>query len=1714
MRLRPILFLLLACGAATAAPKRILFLAGHDTHAWGQHRHGPGSTLLCDSIKEGGDVEAQVIREWPDAETLAKADALVIYADGWDQHPANDKLDELEAFMNSGKGLVALHWATGIQAQDPNSKEQAKDPRREKWRNLMGADFEAYYSISNFWNAKSSEHADHPVMRGVKPFSIFDECYFLLRETDHDHGQIQPLFRIFPNKELVEPGLSPYRGNDPARAVMEDEKHQHWDAWAYPRPKGGRAFGFTGGHFLWSWANDDARKMVLNGILWSAGVEIPEGGRVSKTPDAKRFLQGQEKQNPGWTEEALQYYLDRAKEGEVIQWGDYSNKPLPTPPVSLFDGKSLDGWEIRPGEEKWWKVQDGMITGGSLEEKVPFNTFLATKKRYENFELKLKVRLTQGEGFMNSGVQLRSRREADNSEMVGYQVDAGTGWWGKLYDESRRNKVVGEPLDAEAIKGAAKDWDWNEYRIRCEGPRIRSWINGVAALDYKEEDGMIPLEGLIGLQTHGGGKVLAQFKDITIQELPPTPNSPKWEDAFNRSAEREIATFKVPEGFEVELVASEKEGVGKPITMAWDHSGKMWTMTALEYPVDANENQAEAEALYARGGKDKVLVFDEPWKPGPQTPRVFADKLAIPLGILPYKNSVLVQHGTEIRRYTDLDKDGKADNYDVVLKGFGIQDSHLFPHQFERSPGGWFYLAQGLFNASKVQRPDGAAFSSGPTEIALNACKLARARLDGSDFGLLTAGPNNIWGFTTSARDGREFLQEANDLGHPVSEFIDGSHYPTGSKEKLKPYAPQVPESTPGQPMGGTGLSGLALAEDEGSAFAAMWPGKRVFYVANPITNRIQIVTLESDANGQPVYRKQQDFMESSDEWFRPVSIHFGPDGCLYIADWYNKIISHNEVPRNHPERDKTRGRIWRVKPKGFQPSAPVDLTKLATADLTGQLGSPNARIAQMAWEEIGDRADADVVPLLGELAGDDSQPLPKRLGALWAVREMRALNRELLLRLAADKNPNIRREVIEASGDARGIGGNLFLRTVVQAKEAGEDFGVSCALANALLYQKEPTTAMMAVIANMTPAPGAGGGRAAYEAEFLRYLIRRALEDHPLPAWTLFSGQETLTMEARRLCALALPPQDGALAMVSLLPSLVERPIDGDELALLGSQLSREPVAVAFGKQLESAANREGLLRSLLKLDPVAASNESLREAVGKATQAMIQQSPEKLPLALELARRFRLEQLGPMIRELALKETQPAELAALLKALNECGGADRDVFLKNLDSGDPAVAREALIGFASSGDPRCVMEIQDRWAKLPGAMRQFAVNGLISKKKSAVAFARKVAEGGFAGFDPAVVEKLAAVLGPDHPDFQAVLQKVDGLLVRAIRFPGKQDAVIPTKVVLDGPFTVETWVKLDPRIDNRDGLLGTRGGGADINFYDARLRLYSGAGDVVIADRPIEAGKWTHCAVTRDDAGKVALYLDGEPAGVSGGRFKAVMRDLDIGRANQPGGTAGSFLEYRIWSVARSAAEIRGEYRTRIPAGTAMPGLVQQISGEAPGMTPEGGASLEWTSDFPDLLTPAAAKTLGEKFERVRALANKPGTPAAGRQIFQATCMICHQVAGEGTAVGPNLSGAGAMGTESLLRNVLTPNAQLESGYYRHDIALEDGSFASGFLASEDKDMIVIRQIGADERAIPKRMVREHTVSKRSLMPEGLMDGLSEQQVSDLFSYLNSLK
>ena len=182
----------------------------------------------------------------------------------------------------------------------------------------------------------------------------------------------------------------------------------------------------------------------------------------------------------------------------------------PLKPISLFDGKTLNGWE--GDTQNTWRIENGAIVGGSLGTKVPHNDFLCTTKSYANFILKLKIKLIGSEGFINSGIQFRSKRLTDPAyEMTGYQADWGKGYWASLYDESRRNKTLIKP-DSLQIQKWLKINDWNNYEVRAENRRIRLYINGHNTVDYTEKDLTIPQQGLIGIQIHGGGKAQVAFK--------------------------------------------------------------------------------------------------------------------------------------------------------------------------------------------------------------------------------------------------------------------------------------------------------------------------------------------------------------------------------------------------------------------------------------------------------------------------------------------------------------------------------------------------------------------------------------------------------------------------------------------------------------------------------------------------------------------------------------------------------------------------------------------------------------------------------------------------------------------------------------------------------------------------------------------------------------------------------------------------------------------------------------------------------------------------------------------------------------------------------------------------------------------------------------------------------------------------------------------------
>lgn len=183
---------------------------------------------------------------------------------------------------------------------------------------------------------------------------------------------------------------------------------------------------------------------------------------------------------------------------------------------SIFDGQATTGWD---GDDTVFRVEHNSVVGGQLKEPIPHNYFLAYSKPFSDFELRLQFKLL-GEKT-NAGIQLRSQRIPDHHEMIGYQADLGQQYWGCLYDESRRRKILAGPDQAELAK-VLKRGDWNDYRIVCQGPRIQLWINGMQTVDYTEADPTIPLTGKIALQIHGGPPGEAWYRNIRIKELTQT----------------------------------------------------------------------------------------------------------------------------------------------------------------------------------------------------------------------------------------------------------------------------------------------------------------------------------------------------------------------------------------------------------------------------------------------------------------------------------------------------------------------------------------------------------------------------------------------------------------------------------------------------------------------------------------------------------------------------------------------------------------------------------------------------------------------------------------------------------------------------------------------------------------------------------------------------------------------------------------------------------------------------------------------------------------------------------------------------------------------------------------------------------------------------------------------------------------------------------------
>ena len=475
-------------------------------------------------------------------------------------------------------------------------------------------------------------------------------------------------------------------------------------------------------------------------------------------------------------------------------------------------------------------------------------------------------------------------------------------------------------------------------------------------------------------------------------------------EAQPRTAAEQRASFAVPEGFAVELVASEETGLAKPVMAVFDDAGRLWSVTASEYPRD------QEPGIWGQRGKDRVVVIDAPLGPGPHRPRTFAEGLTMPLSVLPYGGGALVAMGPDILCLGDREGDGVAEERRVLVKGFGVQDTHTLPHQLTQMPGGRIVYSQGVLNNGKITDAAGRAFE-------FNKTLIASMKPDGTDTQIIGAGLNNIWAWAHS-RVGRVFFHEANDLGFSVVPFEEDTSYPSFIATKLHPDSPLHPPTAEGLNLGGTGFSGMAICEDKSGSFPGSWQG--LIYVANPILGKINAVRAVRSAEGVWSFRKEADLVTCADPMFRPVALTFGPDGCLYITDWYNRIISHNEVARDHPARDKERGRLWRVRHVSQAAPEVLDMTKVASGDLVSHLAADRTWEVRAAWHQLGQRKALEAVPALLELVAAPQRAVDARIHALWSLEDLGHFDAAVWKLLLADASADMRREAVRSLSTLR----------------------------------------------------------------------------------------------------------------------------------------------------------------------------------------------------------------------------------------------------------------------------------------------------------------------------------------------------------------------------------------------------------------------------------------------------------------------------------------------------------------------------------------------------------------------------------------------------------------------------------------------------------------------------------------------------------------------
>ena len=710
--------------------------------------------------------------------------------------------------------------------------------------------------------------------------------------------------------------------------------------------------------------------------------------------------------------------------------------------------------------------------------------------------------------------------------------------------------------------------------------------------------------------------------------------------------ELERATLQLPEGFEVNLFAADP-AIAKPIQMNFDPQGRLWIAMSEVYPHIKPGQEAN----------DKILILEDTDGDGrSDSTKVFVDGLLIPTGVAPGDGGAYVANSTQLLHFADSDGDGLADRKKVVLSGFGTEDTHHILHTLRWGPDGRLYFNQSIYIHSHIETPWGVR--------RLNGGGIWRFFPPADELEVHARGFINTWGHHFDAV-GQSFATDGAG-GEGINYVIPGAAYVT---------AVGAPRTLPGLNPGSPKYCGLEIVS--GRQLPADWQGNLI--TADFRGHRVCRFRVVDDGAGF-ASKQLGDLVSSNHVAFRPIDIKMGPDGAIYIADWYNPIIQHGEVDFRDPRRDHTHGRIWRITYKG---NAAVPRPAIVSADvptLFAQLNAPEGWTREQTRRELQERGPVLKPQLdawVASLSSDDTHADSQRLEALWIYESWNTPAVDLLNRVIASASPQI-----------RAAGMRVLSHWSEQIPDAQQKLAVSVLdphprvrleAVRGLSRIRQPSSIVLAMRAFdqlMDPF-----------LDYALWLAARDLQD----VWVSEIASGGLAFDGPHHLYFAVNATDARGALPAVLRALQQTDLPEDQTDRLLQLVARMGGATESAKIFQDAV-------SLVDSDPERATRLlSVLEAAGRQRgvkpqgdlvpplQQLLRHSSEEVQLAaIHCAGAWQVTPLRPELTRAAVSGDQnPAVRTAAYSSLSEIGGPESEMLLleQSRTATPLALRAEALI-------------------------------------------------------------------------------------------------------------------------------------------------------------------------------------------------------------------------------------------------------------------------------------------------------------------------------------------------------------------------------------------------------------------------------------------------